>query len=72
MSATAPASLPPAGMPGLDPAWSRLVEAHGTGDDAGAARTWHCLDTAAVLEEQGASPVGTILAVHGNPTWSYL
>ena len=37
----------------------------GAGDDRGAARTWHCLDTAAVLEEQGASPVGTILAVHG-------
>jgi acyl-coenzyme A synthetase/AMP-(fatty) acid ligase/pimeloyl-ACP methyl ester carboxylesterase len=35
-------------------------------------RTWHILDTGAELERLGVTPVGTILAVHGNPTWSYL
>jgi olefin beta-lactone synthetase len=59
----APAGLPPAGQPGLDPAWSRLVEA--TACD-GVLRTWH------VLDNQVHDPVGTVLAVHGNPTWSYL
>ncbi len=59
----APATLPPPGLPGLDPAWSRLV----TADDAdGVARTWHVLDN-------GAEPTaGTMLCVHGNPTWAYL
>ncbi|WP_432484580.1 alpha/beta fold hydrolase [Kineococcus esterisolvens] len=62
-----PAALPPAGLPGLDPAWSRLVQAP---DSAGAPRTWHLLDTA-----PDASPgevAGTLVCVHGNPTWSYL
>ncbi|WP_291883409.1 alpha/beta fold hydrolase [Cellulomonas sp.] len=58
----APASLPPAGLPGLDPAWSRLVDVPGSG-------TWHVLDNRDALP---AEPVGTILCVHGNPTWSYL
>lgn len=35
-------------------------------------RTLHVLDTGAVLAEAGLTPDGTILAVHGNPTWSYL
>ena len=49
--------------PGLDPKWSRLVT---TEDAAGVPRTWHVLDN-------GAEPVhGTMLCVHGNPTWSYL
>ncbi|WP_254677961.1 alpha/beta fold hydrolase [Agrococcus sp. SGAir0287] len=69
---TAPAAHPPAGLPGLDPRWSRIVEVDGRGLDAGVVRGWHCLDTAAVLEEARAPIVGTILAVHGNPTWSYL
>jgi acyl-CoA synthetase (AMP-forming)/AMP-acid ligase II/pimeloyl-ACP methyl ester carboxylesterase len=114
-TATAPAALPPAGLPGLDPAWSRLVtvrespllggqgwgsEAHAEADDdaLGAPsgrrvpptpvdggdrldpparaprpeRTWHVLDTGARLAELGVAPVGTLLCVHGNPTWSYL
>ena len=25
-----------------------------------------------MLVEQGLEPIGTILCVHGNPTWSYL
>lgn len=53
----------PAGLPGLDPAWSRTVTAP---DAEGVERTWHLLDN-------GAEPVhGTVLCVHGNPTWSYL
>jgi olefin beta-lactone synthetase len=59
------ATLPPPGLPGLDPGWSRLV----TGADAdGQQRTWHVLDTGADLAGAGH---GTILCVHGNPTWSY-
>ncbi|GIG23141.1 acyl-CoA synthetase [Cellulomonas chitinilytica] len=57
-----PASLPPGGLPGLDPAWSRLVDVPGSG-------TWHVLDNHDALPGE---PVGTILCVHGNPTWSYL
>jgi acyl-coenzyme A synthetase/AMP-(fatty) acid ligase/pimeloyl-ACP methyl ester carboxylesterase len=51
------------GMPGINPAWSRLVQAI---DSAGEPRTWHVLDN-------GVAPdMGTLLCVHGNPTWSYL
>ncbi|MBD8538124.1 alpha/beta fold hydrolase [Frigoribacterium sp. CFBP 8751] len=71
-SATAPASRPPAGLDGLDPSWSRLVDVpYGLGAHR-ASRTWHILDNAEALAEVGAEPVGTILCVHGNPTWSYL
>jgi len=66
------ATLPPAGLPGLDPSLSRLVDVPGAAADAGATRTWHVLDTGAALDERGIAPVGTIIAVHGNPTWSYL
>ena len=35
-------------------------------DGQGVTRTWHVLDN-------GAEPTaGTMLCVHGNPTWSYL
>ena len=54
-----PATLPPAGLPGLDPRWSRLVTAAGA--------TWHVLDRG-----PATTPEVTLLAVHGNPTWSYL
>lgn len=70
--ATAPASLPPAGLPGLDPSWSRLVSVPESGSRGGASRDWHLLDNGAALEALGARPLGTILCVHGNPTWSYL
>ena len=50
-------------LPGLDPRWSRMVRAT---DHDGIVRTWHVLDN-------GVEPtVGTMLCVHGNPTWSYL
>jgi acyl-CoA synthetase (AMP-forming)/AMP-acid ligase II/pimeloyl-ACP methyl ester carboxylesterase len=60
------------GLPGLDPALSRLVAVEGVAADARATRTWHVLDTGDALAERGITPVGTIVAVHGNPTWSYL
>ncbi|MCW2535183.1 MAG: Acyl-CoA synthetase (AMP-forming)/AMP-acid ligase, partial [Modestobacter sp.] len=59
MTATA---LPPA-LPGLDPAWSRSVT---VADSTGVEHTWHVLDNGV------RRPVGTLLCVHGNPTWSYL
>lgn len=67
---TAAASLPPAGLPGMDARFSRLVEV----SDGGSGRpvTWHLLDNGPVLDELGVTPVGTLLCVHGNPTWSYL
>ena len=75
-AATAPASLPPcapdgAPLDGMDPGFSRLVSAPAT-DGSGGAHTWHVLDNGERLAELGVTPVGTILCVHGNPTWSYL
>lgn len=64
MTGTSPASRPPAGLPGLDPEWSRLVTAP---DAAGVPRTWHVLD-----RRPRSTPRLTLVCVHGNPTWSYL
>ena len=50
-------------MPDLDVGWSRLVSAV---DAEGVPRTWHVLDNGVPASE------GTLLCVHGNPTWSYL
>lgn len=66
---TAPASKPPAGITGLDPAWSRLVEAP---DAEGINRTWHLLDSWAARPTSSTRPTLTILCVHGNPSWSFL
>lgn len=66
----------PTDLPGLDPAWSRVVEAP---DAEGVTRRWHVLDTHAPdaepdrsVKESDRSVKGTMLCVHGNPTWSYL
>ncbi len=59
----APAQLPPPGVVGLDPAWSRLVTAP---DHRGVDCTWHLLDSGVV------EPRLTLLCVHGNPSWSFL
>ena len=53
----------PVDLPGLDPSWSRWVTVT---DAAGEKHTWHVLDNGV------PDPVGTLLCVHGNPTWSYL
>ncbi|MDY6055525.1 alpha/beta fold hydrolase [Micrococcus sp.] len=69
----APATLPPADrLPGWDPLWSRLVTIQSAADPAGTTRTLHVADTGPRLAALGAEVVGTIVAVHGNPTWSYL
>lgn len=60
-------SVLPANLDGVDPAWSRVVTAT---DSTGVPRTWHILDNAPSLA--GATPAGTLLCVHGNPTWSYV
>jgi acyl-coenzyme A synthetase/AMP-(fatty) acid ligase/pimeloyl-ACP methyl ester carboxylesterase len=46
--------------------------ASGTGPDSPADPGWHYLDTGPELDARGLTAVGTVLAVHGNPTWSYL
>ena len=63
----APATLP-GPLPEWDPQWSRLV----TADTVDGERTFHVLDTLPALRAAGLEPTGTILALHGNPTWSYL
>lgn len=53
----------PGALPGLEPEWSRIVT---TLDASGVRHRWHVLDN-------GVEPTaGTMLCVHGNPTWSYL
>jgi acyl-coenzyme A synthetase/AMP-(fatty) acid ligase/pimeloyl-ACP methyl ester carboxylesterase len=61
---TGPAGVPEGlELPGVDPAWSRTVTVP---DGDGVPRTWHLLDN-------GVEPsLGTLLCVHGNPTWSFL
>lgn len=56
--------MPPSGLPGLADEFSRVITAAGAG--------WHLLDTGPALDAAGITPVGTLLCVHGNPTWSYL
>jgi len=68
----AAASLPPAGLPGLDARFSRIVSVPESGAGKAVSHDWHILDNAEVLAEAGVTPIGTILCVHGNPTWSYL
>jgi len=75
-TALAPASVPPSGLPGLDPDWSRIVDVLesplGAETASGHSHAWHLLDNGDELAALGVEPVGTILCVHGNPTWSYL
>ena len=69
----APAALPPFDqLPGWDPDWSRLVTIRSAADLPGVERTLHVADNGPQLAALGAELAGTILAVHGNPTWSYL
>jgi olefin beta-lactone synthetase len=53
----------PVDLPGLDPGWSRHITVV---DAVGVPRSWHVLDNGV------SDPVGVLLCVHGNPTWSYL
>lgn len=60
--------------PGVRPEFSRYLTVPSTAscDPAGSSHQWHVLDNLPALEAREAAPAGTILAVHGNPTWSYL
>ncbi len=53
----------PTDLPGIEAGWSRFVDVP---DADGVPRRWHLLDNGA------AADVGTMVCVHGNPTWSYL
>lgn len=55
-------------LPGVDPQWSHLVQARSSDGP----HTFHVLDTGPQLQARGITPTGTILALHGNPTWAYL
>ncbi|MPY09297.1 alpha/beta fold hydrolase [Arthrobacter bussei] len=59
-------------LPGVDPSWSAYLDVPSTsGADApGTHHRWHYLDNGAGAD--GAPVRGTLLCVHGNPTWSYL
>ncbi|SDL40433.1 Acyl-CoA synthetase (AMP-forming)/AMP-acid ligase II [Arthrobacter sp. ov407] len=63
-----------ADWPGVDPEWSREIDVASTSavDEPGRVRRWHLLDNGAQLTRRGLTPAGTLLCVHGNPTWSYL
>ena len=63
-----------ADWPGVDPEWSREIDVASTSaaDRPGTVRRWHLLDNGAQLSRRGLAPAGTLLCVHGNPTWSYL
>ena len=63
-----------ADWPGVDPEWSREIDVASTSaaDEPGTVRRWHLLDNGAQLARRGLTPAGTLLCVHGNPTWSYL
>lgn len=64
----------PAQWPGVDSIWSQTITVASTApvETPGSSRTWHYLDNGPQLAAAGREPVGTVLAVHGNPTWSYL
>ncbi|MDP9996918.1 alpha/beta fold hydrolase [Pseudarthrobacter sulfonivorans] len=63
-----------AGWPGVDPEWSREIDVVSTSaaDVPGTVRRWHVLDNEPQLSRRGMAPAGTLLCVHGNPTWSFL
>ena len=54
---------PATDLDGWDASWSLFVDAP---DHRGVTRRWHLLDTGATADTRL-----TVLAVHGNPTWSY-
>ena len=56
-------------LPGVDPRLHRTLEVR---DHTGETRSWHLLDSGPLLAERGITPRGTLLAVHGNPTYSFL
>ena len=69
-----PAGVRPEAWPGVRPGWSRTLEVPSTAacDRPGTVHRWHLLDNGPDLLARGIEPAGTLLCVHGNPTWSYL
>ena len=63
-----------ADWPGVNAEWSRELDVPSTSgvDTPGSVHRWHLLDNGAELARRGLTPLGTLLCVHGNPTWSYL
>ncbi|WP_026549999.1 alpha/beta fold hydrolase [Arthrobacter sp. Br18] len=61
-------------LPGVDPAWSTYLDVPSTAaaDNPGTVHSWHYLDNGRQLADAGTAVRGTLLCVHGNPTWSYL
>jgi acyl-coenzyme A synthetase/AMP-(fatty) acid ligase/pimeloyl-ACP methyl ester carboxylesterase len=52
----------PHNLPGVDPSWVRTYNVERNG----------VAETFSVLETSPVNPRGTIVCVHGNPTWSYM
>ena len=50
------------GLPGVESTWIRTYDVHREGR----------VDTFSVLENSPENPRGTIVCVHGNPTWSFM
>lgn len=61
-------------FPGVDGIYSNYLEVPSTSkvDDPGTLHMWHLLDNEDELLARGIEPIGTLVCVHGNPTWSYL
>lgn len=55
------------------PEWDRsLARQVATTDASGITHHWNLLDNGPALAAAGVPVRGTVLCVHGNPTWSYL
>ncbi len=63
----------PSAWPGVLPEWSHRLDVPSSAScDTACSYSWHYLDNEASLRQKGLRPLGSILAVHGNPTWSYV
>ncbi|MHA7270745.1 alpha/beta fold hydrolase [Arthrobacter sp. HLT1-20] len=71
---TLPLTELPQPWPGVKAHWRRTLSVPSTAavDSPGTNRQWHFLDNTDDVAATGMEPVGTLLCVHGNPTWSYL
>ncbi|OUM39615.1 alpha/beta fold hydrolase [Arthrobacter sedimenti] len=60
-------------LPGVDPSWSTYIDvpSSSAADAPGTSHRWHYLDNGLGRDGTGSAK-GTLLCVHGNPTWSYL
>ncbi|POH59976.1 hydrolase [Arthrobacter glacialis] len=74
VAAALPVTELPEPWPGVRAGWRRTLSVPSTApvDSPGTSRQWHFLDNADDVAATGMEPVGTLLCVHGNPTWSYL